>query len=156
MGLGLNNDERKASMAAADPRCPQALDGSVRLVRHHLSVSRAAMTFLTGNPRMLFAHALVAHGATIFFVLGRHPLGFGYRASAPPWGARPRRHARMMGSQQSPDKVNLKARLTLSVISVNLIRAADLANEITIEQGTSPLILQANPHRLYKLRLSLP
>ncbi len=56
------------------------------------------MPFLTGAPRLLIAHALVAYGATILsFLGGVH------------WGL-------AIGSHGGPDNGRLGARLTLSVI----------------------------------------
>jgi len=86
------------SMAAAETKVPLSATLLGGLGAAPFIGLSGTIPFLTGNPRMLVVHALVAYGATILsFLGGIH------------WGL-------AIGSQKSPDIVNLKARLTLSVI----------------------------------------
>ena len=98
MRLGVINEERKASMVAADTKVPSIAAWLGGLGAAPFIGLAVALPFLSGNSRMLVAHALVAYGATILSFLG------GIR-----WGL-------AIGFAYGPDNGNLEASLTLSVI----------------------------------------
>jgi hypothetical protein len=105
--------ERKASVEAAETKVPSIAGWLGGLGAAPFIGLAGAAPFLTGAPRILVAHALVAYGATILsFLGGAH------------WGL-------AISSQTSVDRGKLPARLILSVIPSLAGWAALLVAETT-------------------------
>ncbi len=90
--------ERQASVRASDAPVPSSAGWLGGLGAAPFIGLAAATPFLTGPPRLLVAHALLAYGATILsFLGGAH------------WGL-------TIGSETGRDDGRLRARLVLSVV----------------------------------------